>query len=440
MIPGDRKPIKGFLQQILRRIEGISDLGMESGRNSGSVLLRVAIAASLATALTACTSTSPPLGLETPGLVEPAQGYADNEVELDANGDPVLPEHLSAAPSGKPAPQVEVAEETTSEETEQVAAATSPEQNNTEAVAPDDANEAANEQQLASAENTEEVVSETKDAENTGAASTYTTATADPAKPVELAVGNETEATPAEPAPKKRGFLASVFSNNGSDNNSAVMVNAYAANGRDTGGLNTYRQPPPKRVITADNASERAPTANRPQVALASVSTGGGLPGVRERDLFEIKRRSGLDDDSDVDSYETDSPVRVASAAGLARLTPNGLLRQHSGVDVNCLKPSLVRALKTVERRFGKKVVVTSGYRSPSHNRRVRGARNSLHMYCAAADIQVPGVSKWTLAKYLRTMPGRGGVGTYCHTNSVHIDVGPERDWNWRCRRGRKRK
>jgi uncharacterized protein YcbK (DUF882 family) len=32
-------------------------------------------------------------------------------------------------------------------------------------------------------------------------------------------------------------------------------------------------------------------------------------------------------------------------------------------------------------------------------------------------------------------MPGRGGVGTYCHTNSVHVDVGPERDWNWRCRR-----
>jgi len=26
-------------------------------------------------------------------------------------------------------------------------------------------------------------------------------------------------------------------------------------------------------------------------------------------------------------------------------------------------------------------------------------------------------------------------VGTYCHTESVHVDVGPERDWNWRCRR-----
>ncbi|MBN8479834.1 MAG: YcbK family protein, partial [Burkholderiales bacterium] len=80
----------------------------------------------------------------------------------------------------------------------------------------------------------------------------------------------------------------------------------------------------------------------------------------------------------------------------------------------------------------GKAMVVTSGYRNPERNRRARGAKNSLHMYCAAADVQVPGVSKWELAKFVRSMPGRGGVGTYCHTESVHIDVGPERDWNWR--------
>ena len=90
-----------------------------------------------------------------------------------------------------------------------------------------------------------------------------------------------------------------------------------------------------------------------------------------------------------------------------------------------------------VERHYGRKIMVTSGYRSPDHNRRVRGAKNSFHMYCAAADVQVQGISKWELASFVRNMPGRGGVGTYCHTESVHIDVGPERDWNWRCRRGR---
>ena len=160
------------------------------------------------------------------------------------------------------------------------------------------------------------------------------------------------------------------------------------------------------------------------------------LPGVRTTDLFEIKRKSGINDDSDVDLHEDEDPgLQVASVAGLARLAPNGLLKQTDSVDVACLKPSLVRVLKAVEQRFGKKMIVTSGYRNPERNRRARGAKNSQHMYCAAADIQVPGVGKWELANFLRAMPGRGGVGTYCHTNSVHVDVGPERDWNWRCGR-----
>src|SRR6185436_13050537 len=145
------------------------------------------------------------------------------------------------------------------------------------------------------------------------------------------------------------------------------------------------------------------------------------LPGVRKTALFEIKRKSGIDDDSDIDVHEEEDlgPVQVATAGGLARMAPSGLITQTENVDVACLKPSLVRVLKTVESHYGKKLVVTSGYRSPEHNRRARGAKNSLHMFCAAADIQVP------------------GVGNYCHTESVHIDIGPERDWNWRCRRRR---
>lgn len=189
---------------------------------------------------------------------------------------------------------------------------------------------------------------------------------------------------------------------------------------------------PTKPIIDLDQAAGRRP------VVLASLGeNNNGLPGVRASALFEIKRKSGIDDDSDVDVHEEDDAgaYQVASAAGMARLAPNGLLKQTESVDVACLKPSLVRVLKIIEQRYGKKLVVTSGYRSRIRNIKARGAKNSLHMYCAAADIQVPGVGKVELANFLRAMPGRGGVGTYCHTNSVHIDVGPERDWNWRCRR-----
>ncbi|WP_415927017.1 YcbK family protein [Mesorhizobium argentiipisi] len=248
-----------------------------------------------------------------------------------------------------------------------------------------------------------------------------------------------TAGEPAQPqiAAPKKSLFASLFSTTPASAAPAPLIN-NARSGEQSAAQAKTTPPPAKPIVTLASA-----TSGDKPVQLASIDnpanhiTGAdALPGVRQTALFEIKRKSGIDDESDVDLNEDEGgSYQVASAAGMARLAPNGLLKQNESVDVACLKPSLVRVLKTIEGHFGRKMVVTSGYRDPSRNRRANGAKNSLHMYCAAADIQVPGVSKWELANYVRSMPGRGGVGTYCHTESVHIDVGPERDWNWRCRR-----
>ena len=228
---------------------------------------------------------------------------------------------------------------------------------------------------------------------------------------------------PDKPAPKKKTFLSSLFGSTPA--NSATNPEASKPS----------KAVKPLVTLASASPASKPEKVERP-VQVASLG-GNDLPGVRQTALFEIKRRSGLDDESDVDLHEDEEQpmMQLASAAGMARLAPNGLLKQRESVDVACLKPSLVRVLKTVEQHYGKKMIVTSGYRSPTYNRQVRGAKKSMHMYCAAADVQIAGVSKWELAEYVRSMPGRGGVGTYCHTESVHIDVGPERDWNWRCRR-----
>jgi uncharacterized protein YcbK (DUF882 family) len=248
-----------------------------------------------------------------------------------------------------------------------------------------------------------------------------------------------TAGEPAQPpiAAPKKSLFASLFSTTPASAAPAPLINSRSGT-----------QPPAQaKAVTAPakpivELASATPAAKPVQLASLDdpsnhITGADALPGVRQTALFEIKRKSGIDDESDVDLNEDEGggSYQVASAAGMARLAPNGLLKQNESVDVACLKPSLVRVLKTIEGHFGRKMVVTSGYRDPSRNRRANGAKNSLHMYCAAADIQVPGVSKWELANYVRTMPGRGGVGTYCHTESVHIDVGPERDWNWRCRR-----
>lgn len=128
------------------------------------------------------------------------------------------------------------------------------------------------------------------------------------------------------------------------------------------------------------------------------------------------------------------------SAARWPRLVDEerGLVTQTSRVQVDCIDPGVVAILRSVEVRFAAKPVITSGYRSPADNRRAGGASKSFHTRCQAADIQVPGVARAQLAKFLRSIPGRGGVGTYCHTKSVHVDLGAKRDWNYRCHKRRR--
>jgi uncharacterized protein YcbK (DUF882 family) len=203
---------------------------------------------------------------------------------------------------------------------------------------------------------------------------------------------------------------------------------------------NNLSKPAGKRLVAVIEPKSQAklravntPVQTASALPAASQYVSSSLPGVRPNAGIQIMQRDSLYDDDDVEAAA--APVILASAAGLARLAPNGLKVQRESVQVACLKPQLVGVLKAIERRYGKSVIVTSGYRSPPYNRLVNGAKASLHMSCAAADIQIPGVSKWELANFARSMPGRGGVGTYCHTESVHVDIGPTRDWNWRCSR-----
>ena len=155
------------------------------------------------------------------------------------------------------------------------------------------------------------------------------------------------------------------------------------------------------------------------------------LPGVDRNSIFEIGQRASADEDA-----IEDAEYQVASlGGGFARLSPNGLRVQRENVRTDCFPSQLVGMIRAIEQRFGQRVVVTSGYRSPEHNRRVRGATRSQHMACKAADIIIPNTNSKTVAAFVKSLPGRGGVGTYCHTQAIHIDTGPKREWNWRCRR-----
>ncbi|CAN7332224.1 YcbK family protein [Rhizobium sp. LjRoot254] len=181
-------------------------------------------------------------------------------------------------------------------------------------------------------------------------------------------------------------------------------------------------------------AKKKTLTRGIPNMQTAALSD-NALPGVNVNAMFPTNR---MPDDEEHEGDDEDAPaglMQLASLPSMTRLAPNGLYIQTDKVEVRCLRSQLVDLIHQVENHYKRPAIITSGFRDRRHNRRAGGVRHSLHTLCAAADIQVQGVSKWELADYLRSLPGRGGIGTYCHTESVHIDIGSERDWNWRCRR-----
>ncbi|MGI9350680.1 MAG: YcbK family protein [Rhizobiaceae bacterium] len=246
-----------------------------------------------------------------------------------------------------------------------------------------------------------------------------------------IAGASEVETIPQNDV-KKTGLLQRLFGNSKASNKPG-KTNSSPRNGRNENGA--------VRVANAHNLAKRVEPA-RPVLkttvrkrTATSASMGSDLPGVKSNaEIFGINEAEIKDD------LDANLETRVAALGGFGRLSPNGLRVQHAKVQVACLKPQVIRLLKMVERRYGSKPIITSGYRSPKRNRRAGGVRNSQHIFCKAVDIQVEGVSKWDLAKYLRTLPGRGGVGTYCRTKSVHIDVGSRRDWHHPCRRSKVKK
>ena len=89
------------------------------------------------------------------------------------------------------------------------------------------------------------------------------------------------------------------------------------------------------------------------------------------------------------------------------------------------INPKLVEYVQKIRDHFGKSITVTSGYRCPTHNKRIGGATGSRHSKGDAADIVVSGVAPREVAKYAESI-GIKGIGLY-ETNAdghfTHVDT-----------------
>nr|BDD47570.1 hypothetical protein 4 [bacterium] len=73
-------------------------------------------------------------------------------------------------------------------------------------------------------------------------------------------------------------------------------------------------------------------------------------------------------------------------------------------------------------------MTVTSGYRTPTYNRRVGGVRRSQHIQGRAADIKIKGLSAQKVSQGIRELIRQDqvqitGLGSY--RTFTHIDIRP---------------
>ena len=108
-----------------------------------------------------------------------------------------------------------------------------------------------------------------------------------------------------------------------------------------------------------------------------------------------------------------------------------GMFLSSSDVDNSCISPKLRSAIASFERKFGKKIVVNSGYRDPIRNIIGGGEDSSYHMRCMAVDFFIPGVSKGELVAFAKRNSQVGGLGCYPGRQIIHVDVRDRpRGWN----------
>jgi uncharacterized protein YcbK (DUF882 family) len=117
----------------------------------------------------------------------------------------------------------------------------------------------------------------------------------------------------------------------------------------------------------------------------------------------------------------------------MAKLTNNFTIQEFNskcGRDIpNNVLPNIIQLAKNLQvlrDAVGKSISITSGYRSPQHNKKIGGAKDSQHVKGMAADIKVAGMTPKEVALVIEGLiesgkMKQGGIGIYA--SWIHYDI-----------------
>jgi len=124
-------------------------------------------------------------------------------------------------------------------------------------------------------------------------------------------------------------------------------------------------------------------------------------------------------------------------------MTKNFLLSEFRSKDGSNTPPPVVNNLirlaenlEALRAHFGRPISINSGYRSPVHNEKVGGSKNSQHLTGKAADIVIKDTHPDQVADAIETLiaegkMSEGGLGRY--KSFTHYDIrGTKARWDFR--------
>ena len=99
------------------------------------------------------------------------------------------------------------------------------------------------------------------------------------------------------------------------------------------------------------------------------------------------------------------------------------------------ISPTLGQILENLSDSYGQKLTITSAYRSPAYNKKVGGAKKSVHQQGLACDVVMSNTTKDQRLDFISKAGAAGikGIGLYFSSGSganfIHCDLGGTRQW-----------
>ena len=99
------------------------------------------------------------------------------------------------------------------------------------------------------------------------------------------------------------------------------------------------------------------------------------------------------------------------------------------------ISPQLGQILEELAESYGSTLTITSAYRSPAYNKKVGGAKKSVHQQGLACDVVMSNTTKEQRLDFIRKAAAAGikGLGLYFSSSSganfIHCDLGGTRQW-----------